>query len=115
MLTVVEKLIFVVFAATCFYYAYTGFKRVVEAVARGDKSYYPRFDHLTKRFGEAVAKTVSQVTVFRDRPVVSFFHSFIFYGFVFYLLVNVLDGLRGFLPQAWWGGVGFGPIGGCSA
>ena len=112
MLTVVEKLVFVVFAAVCFYYAYTGFRKVVLAVMRGSESYYPRFDRLPQRFGEALVRTISQVTVFRDRPVVSFFHSFIFYGFIYYLAVNVFDGLRGLVPPAWWGGVTFAPVGG---
>jgi Fe-S oxidoreductase len=42
--------------------------------------------------------TLLQSRTFRKRPVISFFHSFIFYGFVFYILVNFIDGLEGFFP-----------------
>src|SRR5690606_25949285 len=44
-------------------------------------------------------------------PVASTFHAFIFYGFVLYLFVNVIDGLRGFLPTGWTAGLGFGAVG----
>ncbi len=37
---------------------------------------------------------------FRKRPWVSFFHSFIFYGFAFYLLVNLVDAVEGYFPVA---------------
>jgi Fe-S oxidoreductase len=100
-LTVIEKILFLVLAGVCSYYAYTGFKRIVDAVKRGEKGYYPRLNELPKRITDAVVKTLSQTTVFRARPWVSFFHSFIFYGFMFYLLVNVFDGLRGFIPPSW--------------
>ena len=113
MLTIAEKIIFIILAGVCFYYAYTGFRNVVLGVARGEQDfYYPRFNSLAKRFGEAIVRTVSQVTVFRDRPVASFFHSFIFYGFLYYLVVNVLDGLRGMVPPALWEGVEPGVVGG---
>nr|AWJ66281.1 4Fe-4S oxidoreductase [uncultured bacterium] len=112
MLTMVEKIIFILFAAGCGTYAFIGFKQIFELVARGDKGYYPRFNNLVERFGEAIARTISQVTVFRDRPVVSAFHSFVFYGFIFYLLVNVFDGLKGFVPPSWLEGLNLGVVGG---
>ncbi len=101
MLTILEKLLFLVLAGVCSYYAYTGFKRIIDTVKRGEKGYYPRLNDLPKRITDAVLKTLSQTTVFRARPWVSLFHSFVFYGFMFYLLVNVFDGLRGFIPPAW--------------
>ena len=101
MLTVIEKILFLVLAGVCSYYAYTGFKRIVDTIQRGEKGYYPRLNELPKRITDAIVKTLSQTTVFRARPWVSLFHSFIFYGFMFYLLVNVFDGLRGFIPPSW--------------
>lgn len=99
MLTTPEKILFILLAATSLYFAYLGFRRVVNVIDRGQRSYYyPRYNHLTERLGEAIARTVSQVTVFRARPVASFFHSFIFYGFIFYGLVNIIDFLEGFVP-----------------
>ena len=113
MLTIVEKVLFFLLVAGSGYFAFTGFKRIFDVVARGDSDYhYPRFNHLTRRFSESILKTVSQATVFRARPVVSFFHSFIFYGFIFYLLVNLFDILNGLLPRNLTGAVNFGVLGG---
>ena len=109
MLTLPEKLLFVLLAAVSFYFTYIGFKRIVDVIRRGDEGYYPRFNHLTERIGKSLARTLSQESVFKDRPIASAFHSFIFYGFVFYALVNIFDGLEGFVPAAHhpnWGFVG---------
>lgn len=111
MLTTPEKLLFIVLAAVSAYFTYVGFKRVVEVIRRGEPGFYPRFNHLTERLGEAIARTVSQVTVFRARPLVSFFHAFIFYGFIFYALVNIIDGLKGYIPPSWLAGLNFGLVG----
>ncbi len=112
MLSIPEKVLFLLLALASLYFAYTGFRRVVDVVGRGEKGYYPRFNQLARRFTEAVVRTVSQVTVFRDRPVVSFFHSFIFYGFIFYLLVNAFDFLNGYLPRSWTASLELGALGG---
>src|SRR5690606_32748224 len=95
-----EKIIFVVLAAVAAWYAYVGFARLVKVVQRGQVGELPRTDGLVTRLVTGTIKTMSQRTVFRDRPVASFFHSFIFYGFVLYLAVNVVDGLNGFLPPS---------------
>ena len=101
MLTILEKLLFILLAAITSYFAYTGFKPLYQGIQRGQKGFYPRLNHLSERIGESLSKTLSQSTVFRARKWVSFFHSFIFYGFMFYLLVNVMDGLKGFIPTSW--------------
>ncbi len=112
MLTTPEKLLFLLFAAVCGVFAYTGFRRVVLVIGRGDRDLtFPRWNDLPRRVGSGLVRTISQVTVFQGRPWVSFFHAFVFYGFVFYLLVNVVDGLRGLLPPAWWAGVDTGLVG----
>ena len=100
MLSVYEKIIFVVLAALAAWYAYVGFARLVKVVQRGQVGDLPRTDRLSTRLVTGIIKTMSQRTVFRDRPVASFFHSFIIYGFVLYLAVNVVDGLNGFLPPS---------------
>lgn len=111
MLTIVEKLLFILLAGGSAYFAFTGFKQIVDVVALGDDGYYPRFNHLSRRLAEAIARTVSQVTVFKARFWVSVFHSFVFYGFIFYLLVNVFDGLKGFIPPSWYEGLSLGSVG----
>lgn len=112
MLSTAEKIIFLALAFTAVYFAFTGFRRLAEAVGRGDSNvYYPRFNTLLNRLVDGISRTIAQVTVFRARPVASFFHSFIFYGFVFYLLVNVFDGLKGFIPASWLEPLHFGLLG----
>jgi len=99
-LTVYEKIIFVLLAGVSAWFAYVGFRRLVEVVRRGQVGELPRTDRLLTRLVTGTLKTLSQTTVFRARPVASFFHSFIFYGFVLYIAVNVVDGLNGFLPPS---------------
>ncbi|MEZ4632281.1 MAG: (Fe-S)-binding protein [Deinococcales bacterium] len=111
LLSTVEKILFCLLAAGSIYFSFTGFKQIIFSVGRGDRGYFPRLNQMTERLGEAIARTISQVTVFKARPVASFFHSFIFYGFTYYLLVNVFDGLKGFLPEQWLNGFNFGLLG----
>lgn len=103
MLTVPEQTLFLILLIAALYYAYTGFAEIVGAVARGEATYYPRWNHPGQRLRDAIVRTITQVTVFRDRPVVSFFHAFVFYGFIFYGLVNAVDFAEGYLPKDWFG------------
>ncbi len=112
MLSVTEKILFVLFAAGCLWFAYHGFRRAALAVARGQQGWLPRLNHLPRRAGEAILRTMGQGTVFKARPIVSFFHALVFYGFVYYLIVNVVDGLNGFIPPAWTQNFSFGVVGG---
>ncbi len=101
MLTVPEQTLFLLLLLMSIYYAGTGFAEVVAVVNRGAATYYPRANHLGARLREALVRTITQVTVFRDRPVVSFFHAFVFYGFIFYGLVNLVDFVEGYFPVEW--------------
>ncbi|NLG08232.1 MAG: (Fe-S)-binding protein [Deinococcales bacterium] len=112
MLSIPEKVLFLLFAAAMTYYAYLGFAKVWRAVARGERgTTVPRLNGLARRLTDGVLRTMSQRTVFRARPVASFFHSFIFYGFVLYLAVNVVDAMVGLLPRAWLQALDFGVVG----
>jgi hypothetical protein len=93
MLTLPEKILFVLLMAASLYYAYTGFRRVYLAIRRGRPE--DRFDRLPQRIGRALWLTLTQRTVFKRRPLVSLLHAFVFYGFVYYLLVNLVDLLEG--------------------
>jgi len=111
-LTTPEKLLFLVLAGVALRSAFIGFHRVALVVARGDRALsIPRWDHLPRRAGSALLRTLGQVTVFPGRPWVSLFHAFVFYGFVFYLLVNVVDVANGLLPRSWTAALGFGVVG----
>ena len=112
MLSIPEKILFILFAGAALYFAYLGFAKVWKAVARGEKgTTIPRLNDLARRLTHGVLLTMSQKTVFRARPVASTFHSFIFYGFVLYLLVNVFDAMVGLLPRSWLEAMDFGVAG----
>lgn len=95
MLTTVEKILFVLLFLTSLYYGGRKFYDVYRSVARGKPD--SRFDQLPKRILSALLSVLFQRTVFPTRPVVSFFHALVFYGFLFYFLVNLTDVVEGFL------------------
>jgi Fe-S oxidoreductase len=49
------------------------------------------------RIRYAIVNSVTQRRTFRKRPWISLFHACIFYGFIYYLLVNLVDGTEGYL------------------
>ncbi len=105
MLTLGEKLLFILLAAVSLYFAYVGFARVYRAVRRGQPVEAERLQNLPGRVGRAIWLTLTQRTVFKRRPWVSLLHAFVFYGFVYYLLVNLVDLLQGFFPFRAQGGL----------
>ncbi len=94
MLTTIEKILFILLAIGSFYYGGKRFYDVYRTIARGKPD--DRFDDLGGRILRALWIVVSQQSVFKTRPLTSFLHALIFYGFVFYFLVNVVDVLEGF-------------------
>jgi Fe-S oxidoreductase len=94
MLTTIEKILFVLLVFGSFYYGGTKFYAVYRAIARGKPD--DRFDRLPERIWRALWIVLTQQSVFKKRPVVSLLHAFIFYGFLFYFLVNLVDALEGF-------------------
>jgi len=94
MLTTLEKILFVLLAAGSGYIGGRKLYDVYRAIARGKPD--ARFDDLPKRIRRALWILLSQQSVFKARPLISFFHALIFYGFVFYFLVNFVDVLEGF-------------------
>jgi len=94
MLTTLEKLLFLLLLIGSGYFGGRKFYDVYRAIARGKPD--ARFDDLPKRIRRALWTVLTQRSVFKTRPLVSFFHALIFYGFVFYFLVNLVDLLEGF-------------------
>ena len=70
------------------------FYDLYRAIARGKPD--ARFDDLPNRIRRSLWNVLTQRSIFKARPLVSFFHALIFYGFVFYFLVNFVDLLEGF-------------------
>jgi Fe-S oxidoreductase len=94
MLSAHEKMLFILLAAGSLYYGGKKLYAVYRTIARGKAD--PRFDNLPERIRRGLWLVLTQQTVFKKRPVVSFLHALIFYGFVFYFLVNLIDVLEGF-------------------
>jgi Fe-S oxidoreductase len=94
MLTTLEKIAFLLLLAASGYFGGKRFYDVYRVIARGKAD--ARFDALPTRVRRALWTVLTQRSVFKTRPVVSFFHALIFYGFVFYFLANFVDLLEGF-------------------
>ena len=67
-----------------------------------------RSDKLPTRFARALLEVAMQKPLASARPLVNIFHAFIFFGFSFYLLVNVVDVLEAFVPN--WETIWQGPL-----
>jgi Fe-S oxidoreductase len=106
-LTPIEKILFLILTFGALYFAWSGFFSVYKAIRRGKPE--ARFDDLPKRIFHAFWTVLSQKSVFKTRPLISVLHAMVFYGFLYYFLVNVVDALEGFFlfhPQ---GGI-WGPF-----
>jgi Fe-S oxidoreductase len=98
MLPLQQRILFLLFALITGTLGLRGFYRLYRRIRAGRADTDARFDRLPRRFWYALVTTLTQGRTFRKRPIVSFFHSFIFYGFVFYILVNLVDAIEGFIP-----------------
>src|SRR5258708_9612839 len=98
MLTLPEKALFIALAVVSLYYTYRGFRQIIEIIRQGQPEYYSRFNQPLERIREALVRTISQVTVFKNLPLVRFFHIFIFYVFTFFALVYLVDSHTRFFP-----------------
>ena len=94
MLTPVEKILFVLLVLGSLGYGGTGLYNVYKTIARGKPD--PRFIDPMRQILRALWIVLTQQSVFKKRPIVSFLHALVFYGFVFYFLVNLVDVLEGF-------------------
>jgi Fe-S oxidoreductase len=95
MLSSNEQIAFILLALVCGVLAFQGFNRVFKTVRCGAET--DRSDNLIGRFISALFDVFLQKSIKNARPIVSLFHSFIFYAFSFYLLVNVNDILEAYV------------------
>jgi Fe-S oxidoreductase len=70
-------------------------QRITRTIARGQGR--PEWSLFARRIVEVVVKVGTFAPVFRDRPLVSFFHGLVGWGFIYYLLVNLNDVLVGYI------------------
>ena len=107
MLTILEKILFTLFALLTAYVVLRQVNRLRRIIRRGRGEI--KLDHLPRRLWETFFKTLSQNTVLRFRLGPSIFHSLVTWAFLFYLIVNIGDGLQGFFSNFVF--LGEGPIG----
>jgi Fe-S oxidoreductase len=103
MLTPIEKVLFLLLVGAAGYAGGKAFLTVLHSIQRGRPE--NRFDSLPQRVGRALAQVLTQQTMFRSRPLVSLLHALVFYGFIYYLLVNLVDVIEGLFPWKASGGI----------
>ena len=89
MLTLVEKILFVIATLVSLYFTYRGVLRIVGHISSGQGKVDGSL--LWKRVGELILKIGLFKPVFRLRLGVSILHGFIGWGFFTFLLINLAD------------------------
>lgn len=97
MLSLIEKILFIVAVIAAVYYAYVGFARVYKVIMRGPGA-KPTLGQLLRRAWGALIAWIATVPAWKSRRISTTFHIMISAGFVFYFLVNFGDVLEGLLP-----------------
>ncbi len=109
MLTLAEKVLFVLAAGASAALTLRSVDRIRRAIRRGSGEFRPR--QIPRRLFETVFLTLSQWTTFKTRRRPGLAHILVVWGFSYYVLVNLGDVLEGFLPgwvflgQGWVGHV----------
>jgi len=96
MLTLPEKIAFILFTISSLSLSWFSFSTMFKVVGIGTKSIDWRLVLLN--WPKGLAAFIGQKTLFKTRPVVGFIHALVAWGFTFYLIVNVFDVLYGFIP-----------------
>lgn len=97
MLTLPEKIIFIIACLVTFYAACRIADRIILIIGHGQGIADLRLGQ--KRLGEVLKKTITLQPVFRFRFWPSLFHALVAWGFLYYLLVNFADVLEAFIPD----------------
>ena len=94
MLTVPEKFLFIFALIASATAAYLAGKRIIRTIGRGQGKV--DWELVKRRLGSTLYKTITFQPVFRLRLWPSLFHGLVAWGFIYYLLVNLMDILAGF-------------------
>lgn len=97
MLTSVEKMLFILLAVLALGATYANFREMYAIVNRGEGKL--ELKHLGRRLWRALRVYITQNRTFKMRRTTSLFHLAVVWGFTYYFLVNVADGLEGFFPN----------------
>jgi Fe-S oxidoreductase len=95
MLTLFEKVLFIIALGASIYASYRAAERIIRTIQRGQGK--PDWSLIKKRLSSVLAKTITLQPTFRIRFGPSLLHALIAWGFLYYLLVNVGDVLEGYI------------------
>ncbi len=96
MLTLIERILFFVVLCGVGYLTWRNIGNMFKAIARGPQPL--PWNKFFKRLGAGLTVLIAQPKLWRSRPVVSFIHALVAWGFTLYILVNFIDVLYGFIP-----------------
>ncbi len=97
MLSLVEKLLFVIAVLLSLYFTWIGVQRIIKIIGRGQGR--PDWSLLRKRLWDVALKVGTFRPLFRFRLGPSLLHALIGWGFLYFLLVNLAELLQGFIPN----------------
>jgi Fe-S oxidoreductase len=97
MLTPFEQMAFILLTLLAVGATYAGVREMVLIINRGEGQLY--LDNLPRRVFNALRVYLAQPTTLKTRRVTSLFHLGVVWGFTYYFLVNLLDGLKGYIPN----------------
>jgi Fe-S oxidoreductase len=107
MLTIIERVIFILLVMASGAAALMAADRIRRIVRRGQGPFELR--DAVQRGAAAVMKGLTLSPTWRTRPAASFFHALIAWAFIFYLVVNLGDVLQAFFSGFFF--LGTGPLG----
>ncbi len=97
MLTLIEKILFVVAVLTSGYFVFLASQRIVGILGRGKGK--PDWKLAQKRLVSVLVKVATLQPTFKIRPASSLLHALVAWGFIYYLLVNLGDVLQAYIPN----------------
>ncbi len=95
MLTLPEKIIFLIAVVASLYFTFINFRKAYLAIRRGQGDFSLR--NALGRLMEAAAKWAGMLPTWRYRKTSNIFHAMVAWGFIFYFLVNSGDVLQGYI------------------
>jgi Fe-S oxidoreductase len=95
-LTLPEKVLFLIVVLLSLSLTVAGFTHIFRAISRGHGG-LPSWETFKRRVIPMTIDIVLQRPIFKARPLPSLLHAFVFFAFGFYALVNVVDVLEGFV------------------
>ena len=96
MLTLIEKIIFILLALISVGFTVHGFKTIIDSVRKGRPA--PELKNIPASLIKAGIAVLFQQTIFRARKVLSAIHLGLFFGLITYAFVNLVDVLEGLIP-----------------